>query len=322
MPSPHWQAGGLPKQVPASQQAPFAQLCTPEQLTPQEVPEQLTRWLHEGEPLQTTVVALALLEMLPAHERAPPHSTMQVSPLHEMGCAHESCWLHRRSHVDASHSIGPPQVSAPIQATLHLVPLQAIRLPHAPAPMQSMVQELAALQSIVDEHELAPVQLTAHGIPGGQTMGATHVPAAVHAIVQVPAGSHVPTPASAQSAGQSSAASRASAASAASDPMASRPPSMVPPPSSALPSRGLASPSSSAPPYDEPQADANASAPAATQASGASTRRRRPRFIASSYRIGCDVPVRSRPTGHVASRRARGRGPEGNGGADEGRCPE
>ena len=101
-----------------------------------------------------------------------------------------------------------------------------------------MMHELAAVQSIVDVHEPAPVQITAHGVPAGQTMGPVHVPAAVHPIVHVPPGSHVPRPASAQTEGHTPAASlaRASPASA-SDGLAS-------PASPASATDGLPSPAS------------------------------------------------------------------------------
>ena len=203
----HLHAGGMPVQLPASQQTPPSQLPTPVHVTLHAVPEQDTR-LHEVMPPQLTVVVLALLETSVAHARAPEQSTAHELPLHEIGIGHESGFLHAMSHEDASHAIGPVHVPAVVHAILHSLPLHAIRCVHEPAPTQLMMHELAAVQSIVDVHEPAPVHVSAHGTPGGQTMGPVHVPAAMHSIVQVPPGPHVPTPASAQTAGHTSAASR------------------------------------------------------------------------------------------------------------------
>ena len=51
-----------PVQLPASQQTPAAQLGMPEQLTLHDLPEQLTRPLHDVIPVQLTVVFVAVLE--------------------------------------------------------------------------------------------------------------------------------------------------------------------------------------------------------------------------------------------------------------------
>jgi len=177
------------------------QLGTPEQFALHDVPEQLTRPLHEVIPVQFTFVSAALLVTSPAHARAPEQSTAHVAPVHVMACTQESGCLHRTSHDGELQTIGPVHVPAALQLTPHLLPLHVIRCVHAPAPTQSLLHTLAALQSIVPVHEPAPVQVTLHGMPAGQTTGSVQVPAATHAIAQVPFGSQVPTPASAQSEG-------------------------------------------------------------------------------------------------------------------------
>jgi hypothetical protein len=170
----HWQAGqagGIPVQLPASQQTPPPQLAVPAQSTVHVFP------LHEIGRVQEFAAAL-------------------------------SHWM---SHDDALQAIGPVHVPAAMHAILHSVPPHAIAPVQEPAPMQSMMHELAAEQSIEEVHEPAPVQVTVHGMPGGQTMGPVQVPAAVHRTAQVPSGSHVPAPASAQTEGHTPAASFACA---------------------------------------------------------------------------------------------------------------
>jgi hypothetical protein len=103
--------------------------------------------------------------------------------------------------------MGPVHAPPPPQAMVQLLPPQLMRCPHAPAPVQVMAQVLAALQSMVDKHDVAPMQFTLQGIPGGQTIGKAQVPTAVHVTLHVPSGSHVPTPASRQRAGQAAFAS-------------------------------------------------------------------------------------------------------------------
>lgn len=178
------------------------------QVTRHDVPVQLTRSWHVLTPVQATVVVGAWLSTVRAHARAPAQSTPHALPTQRIACVHESAFSHLMSHEDASHVMSPVQLPAPLQPTLQSLPLHAVALVHDPAPTQSIVQALARAQSMPAVQEPAPVHVTAHGMPGGHTTGAVHVPAATQSMAQVPPSSQVPIPASPQSAGQTAAASR------------------------------------------------------------------------------------------------------------------
>ena len=139
--------------------------------------------------------------------------------------------MHRTSHDGELQTIGPVHDPAPLHTTLHLLPLHVIRCVHAPAPTQLSLHALAPLQSIVPVHEPAPVQVRLQGMPAGHTTGSVHVPAATHAMRQVPSLSHVPTPASAQSEGQARMGLITGASGTSASALASPPP---PPPSPSL----------------------------------------------------------------------------------------
>lgn len=121
----------------------------PEQLTPHEAPEQLTRIKHVEFPVQATDVVLDLLAMVDAQARCPAQLTLHESPAaHVMALAQVSTPVHRMSQAAEVQICSPVQLPAPTHPTLHASPAHWIVLVHDPSPTQLMAHELAPWQSI------------------------------------------------------------------------------------------------------------------------------------------------------------------------------
>jgi hypothetical protein len=141
----------------------------------------------------------SLQQTPPTHDGVPVQPTVHVDPVsHVTVPLHESGPLHCTWHVSAWQLMSPPQAASPVpQVTSHSVPAQSIWL-QAFAASHWMLQRLACVQSMPPWHDVGPLQMTLHGMPGGHVMAVpqdcgpeqltTHVPSAAQ--VPMPACSH------------------------------------------------------------------------------------------------------------------------------------
>lgn len=142
------QAGGDPRQAPASQQTPFAQARAPEQSAKQVVPVHEIRCVQESGFMQRMSHEGESHRMGPVHVSAAVHATLHLLPRQAICCLHAPAPMQLMLQALAAvQSMVDEQEPPPVQMTVHGIPGgQTMGSMHVPAAVHVTVQAPTASQ--------------------------------------------------------------------------------------------------------------------------------------------------------------------------------